>query len=312
MCDLHNSQTEAELIGETEQGFKVASLSRRDLIRGVAAGTMLAAVPALSACTTNPETGSSQFILVSESQLVQMAAASWTDVKKQEKTLVGTSYNRKLEAIGQKIAVASGRGNQKWEYAVFDSETKNAFVMPGNKVGFYKGIMDFSENDDQVAGILGHEVGHVTGRHAAERISQQMAGQVAVIGGTMLGASQYSKRCNQMKEQYAAGGYTAAERNEINKCYANANRNTQMTQAALGAGLMVGIILPYSRKHELQADVLGAKYMHKAGYDPRQAARLWDKMARENNNRVPSFLSTHPDPTYRAENLRRYIAEQGW
>lgn len=310
MCDLH--EKEAELVGETDDGLKVAHMSRRDLIRGVAAGTMLAAVPAISGCSTNPETGKSQFILVSDGQLAQMAASSWADVKKQEKTLVGTSYNRKLEQIGSRIATASGRGDQKWEYAVFNSETKNAFVMPGNKVGFYKGIMDFSDNDDQIAGILGHEVGHVTGRHAAERISQQMAGQLAVVGGTMYGASQFSKKCKEMEQKYAPGGYTSAERSAIQNCYNGANRNTQLTQAALGAGLMVGIILPYSRKHELEADTLGAKYMYKAGYDPRQAANLWDKMAASSASRGPSFLSTHPDPEYRAENLRRYIAAQGW
>ena len=309
MCDQHE---QAELIGETDSGLKVAHMSRRDILRGVATGTMLAAVPAISACTTNPETGTSQFILVSEGQLAQMAASSWADVKKQEKTLSGTSYNRKLESIGGKIATASGRGNQNWEYAVFDSETKNAFVMPGNKVGFYKGIMDFTDNDDQIAGILGHEVGHVTGRHAAERISQQMAGQAAVIGGTLYGSSQYQKRCKDMEAQYASGGYTNAERQAIQKCYNDASRNTQLTQAALGAGLMVGIILPYSRRHELEADTLGAKYMYTAGYDPRQAANLWDKMAAANTNRGPSWLSTHPDPEYRAENLRRYIASQGW
>lgn len=310
MCEHH--ETTGEVVGETAGGKKVVAASRRDILRGVATGGMLAAVPALSACTTNPETGKSQFILVSDAQLAQMSLESWSQMKRQEKTLTGTSYNRKLESIGKKIANASGRGNQKWEYAVFDSDTKNAFVMPGNKVGFYKGMMDFVDNDDQLAGILGHEVGHVSGRHAAERVSQQMAGQVAVVGGTLYGASQFKKRCDDMQRAYASGGYTAAERNEINKCRANANRNTQYTQAALGAGLMLGIILPYSRRHELEADTLGAKYMYGAGYDPMQAARLWDKMAASSQSRGPTFLSTHPDPTYRAENLRKYIRAQGW
>lgn len=302
MCE---AVKDAEKVGE----FQVVRLSRRNFMSSLAASSMMVVVPG---CTTNPETGKSQFILVSDAQLAQMASASWAQAKRDQKTLNGTSYNRKLQSVGSRIARGAGRANQPWEYAVFDSDTKNAFVMPGNKVGFYRGMMDFVDNDDQLAAIMGHEVGHVSGRHAAERVSQQMAGQVAVAGGTLLTGSQLNRRCNQMIEAYRPGGYTAQERAAINNCRSQASRNTQMMQAALGAGLMLGIILPYSRKHELEADLLGAKYMHTAGYNPMQSVRLWEKMARDNPSRGPSFLSTHPDPAYRAKNLDSYIRQQGW
>ena len=310
MCD---HEQEHKIVGKIN-GMDVVQLDRRDLIRGLAAGTMLAVAPAaLSSCETNPETGQSQFVgLVSERALAQSAAASWNDIRQKEPTLTGTSYNRRLENIGARIAQGSNRSGQSWEYAVFNSPTKNAFVLPGNRVGFYKGIMDFADNDDQIAAVMGHEVGHVSGRHARERVNQQMAGQLAVAGGTLLGASQLSRKCNDMKKAYAPNGYTSQERAAINNCYASANRNTQLLGAALGAGLVYGVILPYSRRHELEADLLGAKYMYNAGYKPINAVRLWEKMAAENPSRGPAWMSTHPDPAYRAENLYNYISKQGW
>ena len=313
MCNSHTEHEDHKVVGKLN-GMDVVQMSRRDMVRGLAAGTVLAVTPAaLSGCSTNPETGASQFILVSDGQLAQMAAASWAESKKTQPTLNGTRYNRRLEEVGARIQQGAGKTNQSFEYAVFNSNTKNAFVLPGNRVGFYKGMMDFVDNDSQLAAVLGHEVGHVSGRHAAERVSQQMAGQVAVAGGTLVGASQMSKRCDEMKRAYAPGGYTNAERNEINRCISNANRNTQLLGAALGAGLMFGVILPYSRRHELEADLLGAKYMHNAGYDTMQAVRLWEKMAKEQTGpRPPAFMSTHPDPAFRAENLFNYIRSQGW
>ena len=308
MCESENRKVVGKI-----NGLDVVQMSRRDLVRGIASGTVMAAIPAaLTSCSTNPETGASQLILVSEGQLAQMAASSWAESKKTQPTLNGTAYNRRLESVGAKIAQGAGRGNQRFEYAVFNSDTKNAFVLPGNRVGFYKGMMDFVDNDDQLGAVLGHEVGHVSGRHAAERVSQQMAGQLAIAGGTMIGASQMNRRCEELKEAYAPGGYTREEVAAINNCQRNASRNTQLLGAALGAGLMFGVILPYSRRHELEADTLGAKYMYNAGYDPMQSVRLWEKMARSSPARGPSWLSTHPDPTYRAENLRNYIRSQGW
>jgi len=214
----------------------------------------------------------------------------------------------RLQSIGSRISRGANKSDEQWDYAVFDTDTKNAFVLPGNRVGFYKGMMDFAETDDQIAAIMGHEVGHVTGKHAAERVSQQLAGQLAVTGGTILAGSQMTKKCRS----------DSRTQSEYNQCMNKANRNTQILNAALGMGFTVGVILPYSRKHESQSDLLGAKYMHKAGYNPYESVKLWEKMAENSPRRQPEFLSTHPDPARRARDLHNYIkyqetlGSQGW
>ncbi len=283
-------------------------LQRRRLVMGLAAGGALAITPTLSGCATNPETGARQLLLVGDSQLNEMAAASWAEAKQKTPTSTDPRYTTRLRNIASRIAVGANKADENWETAVFDTDTKNAFVLPGNRVGFYKGMMDFTDNDDQIAAIMGHEVGHVTGRHAAERVSTQMAGQVGVAGLTMLGSSQMTSACRK----------NSTTQREYSSCMNKANRNSQMLQAALGMGFTVGIMLPYSRAHESQSDLLGAKYMQKAGYDPYQSVKLWEKMAEANTNRQPEFMSTHPDPARRARDLHDYIkcqenlGSQGW
>ena len=276
-------------------------LNRRRAIQAIAAGGLVtASSSALSGCTTNPVTGRTQTSLIGEGQLSQLAASSWAEAKAKTPVSTDPRYTSRLRNIGSRIAQGAGKADEQWDYAVFDTETKNAFVLPGNRVGFYKGMMDFTENDDQLAAIMGHEVGHVTGAHARERVSQQMLGQVAVAGGTMIAGSQLSKRCRS----------TARSQTEYNRCMRGASRNTQLINAALGMGLTVGVILPYSRKHELESDKLGALYMARAGYDPIQSVRLWEKMAENSTSRQPQFLSTHPDPAQRAQALHDYIRAQ--
>ncbi len=303
MCNHHLDDTELD---ETQR----AILHRRHIVQGLAAGGLLTiSGPALSGCETNSETGRRQFTgMVSNSQLNQMAAASWAEQKQSTPVSTDPRYTSRLKSIGKRIAHGAGKQSESWDYAVFDTETKNAFVLPGNRVGFYKGMMDFADNDDQIAAVMGHEVGHVTGQHARERVSQQMAGQLAVVGATVVGASQFGKNCSQ----------TARTQAEYNQCRAGASRNTQLLNAALGMGLTVGVILPFSRRHESESDLLGAKYMYKAGYDPYQAVSLWEKMAEGQSSRQPEWLSTHPDPSRRARDLHDYIkyqeklGSQGW
>jgi predicted Zn-dependent protease len=249
-------------------------MNRRQLVAGLAAGTVVA-------CTVNPETGRNQLMLVSEGQLAQLSQSAWADVKKEERVSNDPALNSQLRRVGSNITGAAGMGGQSWEYAVFDSDTKNAFVLPGRQVGFYKGIMDLADNDDQVATVLGHEVGHVTGRHAAERYSQNLA----VTGVTAATAIALSQSDTQYKGEIAA---------------------------VLGLGITFGYVLPYSRAHELEADQLGVRYMHDAGYNPNEAIRFWEKMAAEGGPRQPELLSTHPDPSTRIQRIRDYIVSQGW
>lgn len=278
------------------------ALYRRQFMKYVGATGMVAAGGALASCATNAETGRSQFIALSPSEesLAQAAAQSWTDVKRQTPTSNDPRYTGRLRNIGGRISQGAGRADSPWDYAVFDQDTKNAFVLPGNRVGFYKGMMDFADNDDQIAAIMGHEVGHVAGAHAQERYSQMMLGQLAIAGGTILAGSQLSKRCKKETSQRA-----------YNDCMRSAGRNTQYLQAALGMGFQLGVVLPYGRRQELESDQLGAKYMAKSGYDPYQAVRLWEKMGAESSgSRGPEFLSTHPTPERRAQDLSDYITAQ--
>ncbi len=294
---MHNDDpsTSKALTHDPEQMF------RRQFLKYAGAAGVVAGAGALGACTTNPETGRSQFVALAPSTeaLSQAANQSWLDVKSQTPTTRDPRYLGRLENIGRRVAQGAGQSDAAWEYAVFDTDTKNAFVMPGNKVGFYRGIMDFSDNDDQIATIIGHEMGHITGRHVRERYSQMMLGQIAVAGGTMLAGSQLQRRCRQ-----------ATSQREYNDCMRSAGRNTQYLQLALGLGFQYGFVLPYSRKHEFEADQLGAKYMASAGYDPRQAVRLWEKMGSDGGARPPEFMSTHPEPDRRAQALSDYITAQ--
>jgi predicted Zn-dependent protease len=168
--------------------------------------------------------------------------------------------------------------------AVFDTDDVNAFVMPGNRVGIYRGITELTENDDQLSSVLGHETGHVVGRHAAERLSVSTAAQVGLM----------------------AGQIAVAQSEELSK-YGTA------IGALGGAAMQFGVILPYSRRHELEADKLGVDYMHNAGYDTRESVRLWELMAAQSEGQRPAeFMSTHPDPLRRAEELKRYINARGY
>lgn len=252
-------------------------MSRRQLVAGLAAGSVVA----ISGCTTNPETGRSQLILVSEQQLAQLAAGSWRQLRQQEKVSRNPQSNAQVQRVGRRLAPAAGLDVNRMEFAVFDSEEKNAFVLPGGKVGFYEGILDIMDNDDQVAVVMGHEMGHVTGKHAAERFSQTIVAEVGLQAAAI-----------------------ALENNDV--------RASREIGAVLGLGVMFGLILPYSRKHELEADNLGIRYMQKAGYNPTQAVPFWQKMAGESKSRPPEFLSTHPDPATRIEAIRQQLRNMGY
>ncbi len=258
------------------------NLSRREIICGLAAGTVVPIVT--SGCSTNPETGRSQFLLVGEGQIAQMASSAWTEMKQQTPQSSNSALTRRVNGVWDRIAQGAGKASEQWEVAVFDTEDVNAFVMPGNKVGVYRGITELTENDDQLASVLGHEVGHVTGRHAAERYSMQIAGQIALVAGAV-----------------------AVSQSETLKKYGNE------IGALGGVALQFGVLLPYSRAHELEADKLGVDYMNSSGFKVAEAPRLWDLMAaKSSGQRSPEFMSTHPDPQRRASELRSYINAMGY
>lgn len=267
---------------EMDETGPIVRMNRREIISGLAAGTIAVAT---AGCVTNPETGRVQLALASESQVAQLAAASWDEQKKSEPISRDPVANRRLQTVGSRIAEASGRGQESWEFVVFDTPTVNAFVLPGNHVGFYKGLMDITVEDDHMAAVLGHEVGHVTGGHVRERVSQQM---VAAGLGT-------------------AGGVGAAIRPD--------SRTAGLIGAAFGVGSQL-LLLKFSRDQEREADRLGVDYMVRAGYKAPKAIELWERMAaaaaKAGSQRPPQFLSTHPSEATRIENLRRYINNKGY
>lgn len=267
MCNDHAVHSDAPKLVD------VSKMPRRDLVRALAGGTLLLLAPG---CAENPVTGRSQFILVDEGQLQQMALQAWAQERQQNRVWNNPAAQQRLERVGRRIAQASGRTDLAWEFVVFDRPDKNAYVLPGGKVGFYRGLMEIAQSDHHLATVLGHEVGHVTGRHAAERYSREVAQSAAL---------------------QAAG----------------AAIDSQLAMAALGLGAQVGLSLPFSREQETEADRIGVQYMHSAGYDVRQSIAFWEIMARENSgSRPPQFLSTHPDPINRIADLRAFINARGW
>jgi predicted Zn-dependent protease len=254
-------------------------LSRRDLVRALAAGTVVALT---AGCSYNEELGREQLLVVSDEQLTQLSLSAWRDALKTQKLSKDPGMNSRVRSVGQRIVEAAGRGAQPWEYAVFDNAEANAFVLPGNKVGVNSGLFKAVINDDQLAAVLGHETGHVTAHHAAERVSQTMIAQV---------------------------GLAAAD-------LAIANSDTQHGKelaAVLGVGVQFGVLMPFSRQHELEADRIGVDLMHRAGFRPVEALHLWENMAAERKTKAPpQWLSTHPSDETRMAALRSYLSQRGW
>ncbi len=275
-----------------------AFMPRRKLLKSLAVG---GAAASLAACSTNPYTGRKQVTGFAPSDLSNAAASSWAEIKQKIPRSNDPRYTRRLRNIGSRIARSSPFADQSWDYEVFDTNTRNAFVLPGNRVGFYKGMMDFAGSDDAIAAIMGHEVGHVSGRHAQERISRQTVGQLVTVGGTVIGGKVLTDRCKKIP---------AEQRNARLKCERDAAQNTQRLYQALGLGTLLGFTLPYSRLHETESDLLGVNYMHRAGYDPQAAVTLWEKMAESSTSRQPTILSTHPQPDNRARTISAYIQAQ--
>jgi len=177
--------------------------------------------------------------------------------------------------IGQRIAVVSGEKKFKWEFNVIEDKQNNAFALPGGKVAIYSGIAKTAQNSHALAAVMGHEVAHATARHGGERMSQGVVAQIGMAAAS-IGLSN--------------------------------NKNAGLIMGALGVGTQVGVMLPFSRKHESEADRIGMIYMAKAGYDPREAVGFWQRMNAAGGGRQPEFMSTHPAPTQRARTLAKLAA----
>lgn len=223
-----------------------------------------------AACAYNPLLDRDQLILVPDSELVSMAQSSWSAIAQETPVSRDAGKIARVDRIGARVLSGMGEKTAVWEIKVFEDESLNAFALPGGKIGMNTGMVAFCRSDDELAAVIGHEIAHVKLRHAAERVSQQLAAQglVDLVGGE------------------------SAE-----------------TAALLGAGATLGVILPFSRQHELEADRLGLRYMAAAGYDPMSAVNLWTRMAAEKARaQTPAWLSTHPADEDRIAAIRREAA----
>ena len=234
------------------------------------------------ACATNPFTGKKTMALVPNSQLFPTAFAQYNQFLTENIVITGTKDADMITRVGQRIAVAAERwlnanGHQgyladyKWEYNLVDDKTVNAWCMPGGKIVFYTGILPIAEGETGVAAIMGHEVAHALANHGQQRMSAGMLQQLGAVAGNV--AIQDEK-----------------SRNAFNQYY--------------GVGSTVGVMLPFSRAHETEADKIGLYLMAIAGYNPTEAAELWKRMkANSGGQAPPEILSTHPSNDSRIANL---------
>ncbi len=232
----------------------------------------------LSGCATVPETGRRQVMLLSPNQEAAMGLSAFAEIKDEEEISDDEIANARVQRVGRRIAESVGRDlpNADWEFVVFESDELNAFALPGGKVGVYTGILKIAETDAELAAVMGHEIAHVSSRHGAERTSQQLL----VLGGALL--TEVGMEAKDVSEE-----------------------NRELVRVAYGLGTTVGVMLPYSRLHESEADAIGLRFAAGAGYDPRAAISFWRKMAAANKGegKVPEFLSTHPSDDTRIKNL---------
>lgn len=234
----------------------------------------LGVVALLSSCATNPFTGNKTLALVPNSEIFPTAFAQYDQFLTENKVVKGTKDAEMVKRIGQKIATAAERWldangyqgylkNYKWEYNLVEDKTINAWCMPGGKIVVYSGILPIAQDEAGLAAIMGHEVSHALANHGQQRMSAGMIQELGAVAGNVA-----------IKDQ----------------------KTLALFNQAYGVGTQIGVMLPFSRSHESQADEIGLYLMAIAGYDPMEAANLWRRMSQASGSQgaPPEFLSTHP------------------
>lgn len=226
----------------------------------------------ISGCSTVPVTGRTQFLAIGESTELDQGEQAWQELCAKTPLSNNRKFNAALQRVGKHIAAVSGRKDYKWEFKVFDTKEPNAFCLPGGKVGATTGLFNYTANDAELATVVGHEVGHAIARHGGERMSQGIATQV---GGEVLNQSTGS---------------------DWSKAY--------------GTLANLGVMLPYSRLHEYEADHIGIILMARAGYDPQAAMHFWAKFGKlSKTNELTEFLATHPMGEKRLKELKKLYSK---
>ncbi|MBO6517165.1 MAG: M48 family metallopeptidase [Bacteroidia bacterium] len=253
-------------------------------------GVVICLAALVYSCAKVPLTGRRQMKLLPESDLVAMSLTSYTSFLDTSTVVSSGNYKNMVTNAGLRISKAVEEyiggtrdsvelKHYQWEFNLVNDPTVNAWCMPGGKVVFYTGIMPICQTEEGVAVVMGHEIAHAIARHGNERMSQ---GLVQQLGGVALSVAVMDKP----------------------------QETQQLFHLAYGVGTQVGVMLPFSRKHESEADHMGLMFMAMAGYNPQEAPRFWQRMdAQAGGARPPEFLSTHPNPEKRAANLAKLMPE---
>ena len=249
--------------------------------------TLLLALFLLASCSSVPLTGRKQVLLVSDSEVLSSSLTQYNDYIKTAKKSTNTTQTAMVVRVGKKIAAAteaylkangmsSEIKNFAWEFNLVQDAQVNAFCMPGGKIVVYEGLIKLVSSDDELAVVIGHEVAHAVAKHSNERMSQQVMAQ---YGAAILGAVVSDKSAAVQK---------AAE-------------------TVYGIGAQYGVMLPFSRKHESEADYMGLVFMTMAGYNPDVAVGFWQKMSAGSGGSVPEFMSTHPSDATRIADIEKEL-----
>lgn len=255
-----------------DQGFERSTRRPRALRRAAwSLGWALLAV----ACGTSA-TGRKQLLLVPKDEVRTMGEQAFMSLKSEQPVAKEPKTNEYVQCVVGAVLAGINSPAKDWEVVVFDSEDVNAFALPGGKIGVYTGLLKVAKDQNQLAAVLGHEIAHVTQQHSNERVSQAFI---------------------------AEGGLTAAS-----LALGGGGPKHDLAMAALGLGAQYGVLMPYGRAQESEADVVGLEYMASAGFDPRGAIELWKNMAEAAGGGPPEFLSTHPSHETRISDLEKRMS----
>lgn len=252
-------------------------------------GLWIALIFLLAGCSSVPITGRKQVMLVSEQEVLSASLTQYNEFISSAQKSTNATQTAQVVRVGKKIAAATDEylrangladevANFSWEFNLVKDDQVNAFCMPGGKIVVYEGLMKLVSSDDELAVVMGHEVAHAVAKHSNERMSQQVLTQ---YGAAILSTAVSNK--------------SAAVQNAANTVY--------------GLGSEVAVTLPFSRKHESEADYMGLVLMTMAGYNPQAAVAFWQKMAASSAGGTPEFLSTHPSDSRRISDIQQYLPE---
>ncbi len=273
--------------------LKSSAMRRKKIIHCCWKIAMIAAIALLIfaalSCKTVPLTGRKQLSLIPESDMMALSLTEYgkflkankisTDKTKTDMVKrVGTRISKAVESYMAQHGLSADLKGYQWEFNLVESSEVNAWCMSGGKVVVYTALLPIAQNDEGLATVLGHEIAHAVARHGSERMSDQMLVQ---LGSSTLSAAMASKP----------------------------TETQQLAMAAFGAGAQYGVMLPFSRKHEYEADYMGLIFMAMAGYDPNQSVGFWQRMAQKGGAKTPEFLSTHPVDENRIAKIKEKLPE---